>query len=426
MMDLKKLGAGQLEELRSELECRYGDFKSRNLTLDMTRGKPCPEQLDLSLEMLNCVNGEHYSTRDGVDCRNYGGIDGILEAKELFSRYLEVEPDEIIIGGNSSLTMMHDTIMSAMVRGVADSVVPWGTLPRIKFLCPTPGYDRHFSICEYLHIEMVSVELKEDGPDMDVVESMVAEDEAVKAIWCVPKYSNPSGITYSDDVVDRLAHMKTRAEDFRIFWDNAYAVHHLTDTPVRLKNILSACKRAGNPDRVFIFGSTSKITFAGGGVAMMAGSKKNMAFRRQQIAFQTIGPDKLNQLRHVRFFGDLGGVENHMRKHATILKPKFDAVQAVFEKELGGKSVAKWTRPEGGYFVSLDTLDGCAESVVNMAADAGVKLTPAGTTFPYKKDPRNRNIRIAPSFPPLEDVAAATELVAICIQLVSIDKLIER
>jgi DNA-binding transcriptional MocR family regulator len=426
MMDLGSLSADELEKLRWKLARRYQDFQSRNLKLDMTRGKPCPEQLDLSLEMLECVKAEHYSTLVGEDYRNYGGLDGIVEAKKLFSRYLDVRPDEIIIGGNSSLNMMHDTIMSAVVQGVVDSEVPWGKLPNVKFLCPSPGYDRHFSICEYLQIEMISVEMKEDGPDMDTVEKIVAGDETIKGMWCVPKYSNPTGITYSDEVVDRLANMKTKAKDFRIFWDNAYAVHHLTDAPVQLKNILSACEQAENSERVFIFGSTSKITFAGAGVAMLAGSKKNMEFRKKQISFQTIGPDKLNQLRHVRFFRDLEGIKKHMKKHAAILKPKFDAVQTILEKELGDKHIAKWSQPDGGYFVSLDTLDDCAKSVIEMAVEGGVKLTPAGATFPYRRDPRNRNIRIAPSFPPVEDVVLAMELLAICIQLVSIDKLISK
>lgn len=425
-MDLGSLSADELEKLRWKLARRYQDFQSRNLKLDMTRGKPCPEQLDLSLEMLECVKAEHYSTLVGEDYRNYGGLDGIVEAKKLFSRYLDVRPDEIIIGGNSSLNMMHDTIMSAMVQGVVDSEVPWGKLPNIKFLCPSPGYDRHFSICEYLQIEMISVEMKEDGPDMDTVEKIVAGDETIKGMWCVPKYSNPTGITYSDEVVDRLANMKTKAKDFRIFWDNSYAVHHLTDAPVQLKNILSACEQAGNSGRVFIFGSTSKITFAGAGVAMLAGGKKDMEFRKKQISFQTIGPDKLNQLRHVLFFRDLEGIKKHMKKHAAILKPKFDAVQTILEKELGDKHIAKWSQPDGGYFVSLDTLDDCAKSVIEMAVEGGVKLTPAGATFPYRRDPRNRNIRIAPSFPPVEDVVLAMELLAICIQLVSIDKLISK
>jgi DNA-binding transcriptional MocR family regulator len=423
-MDFKTLDPNELKRLKTELTEHYQGFQSRNLAIDMTRGKPCPEQLDLSSGLLTCVDGENFQTADGDDCRNYGGLDGIPEARALFADFLEVEPDEIVIGGNASLTMMHDTILRAMVKGLVDSDVPWVKLPAVKFLCPCPGYDRHFSICQYLGIEMIPIEMQADGPDMDTVEEIVAQDETVKGIWCVPKYSNPTGVTYSDDVVERLARMKTAAQDFRIFSDNAYTVHHLTDAPDRLRNILTACKQAGNPDRVFIFGSTSKISFAGGGVAMMAGSKKNIEFVKQQLSFQTIGPDKLNQLRHVRFFKDMAGIEAHMKKHAAILKPRFDAVQNILEKELASKNVATWSRPNGGYFVSFDTMDGCAQAVIKLAGEVGVKFTPAGATFPYKKDPRDRNIRIAPTFPPIEDIRLAMEVLAICTQLVSIEKLV--
>lgn len=423
MTGFANFSGDDLQKYREKLIGRYQEFKSRNLKLDMTRGKPCQEQLDLALEMLDCVNGQNYRAEDGLDCRNYGGVDGIPEAKELFSRYLEVEKDEIIIGGNSSLALMNDTIMRAMLLGMIDSVVPWGKLPNPKFLCPSPGYDRHFAICEYLNIEMLPVGMDTNGPIMDQVEELAAKDESVKGMWCVPKYSNPTGVTYSDEVVERLAHMKTKAGDFRIFWDNAYTVHHLTDTPDKLKDILSACKKAGNPERVFIFGSTSKITFAGSGGAMMAGSKKNIDFTKRQISNQTIGPDKLNQLRHVLFFKDMRGIENHMKKHSAIIKPKFDAVQGILEREVGDKGIAQWSKPNGGYFVSIDTLDGCAKEVVRMAEEAGVGLTPAGSTFPYKKDEQDRNIRIAPSFPPVEDIRSAMELVAVCIQVASIDKL---
>jgi aspartate/methionine/tyrosine aminotransferase len=423
-MDFNTLNPDALKKLKAELTERYQGFQTRNLAIDMTRGKPCPEQLDLALGLLTCVNGENFQTTGGVDCRNYGGLDGIPEAKALFADFLEVEPDEIIIGGNSSLNMMHDTILRAMVKGLADSDVSWGKLPVVKFLCPCPGYDRHFSICQYLGIEMIPIKMRADGPDMDTVEEIVATDESVKGIWCVPKYSNPTGVTYANDVVERLARMKTAAQDFRIFCDNAYTVHHLTDTPDRLRDILTACKQAGNPDRVFIFGSTSKVSFAGAGVALMAGSKKNVEFVKQQMSFQTIGPNKLNQLRHVLFFKDMAGIEAHMKKHATILKPKFDAVQNILKKELTGKNVATWSQPNGGYFVSFDTMDGCAQAVVDMAAEAGVKFTPAGATFPYKRDSHNRNIRIAPSFPPIEDIRLAMEVLATCTQLVSIDKLV--
>lgn len=423
MTDFTTLNNQELQRLNDDLLRQYHEFQSRGLNLDITRGKPCPEQLDLALDLLDCVNSRNYLTVEGTDSRNYGGLDGIPTAKELFAEYLEVQPDELIIGGNSSLNMMHDTFMRAMVKGVSDDSPPWGKLPKVRFLCPSPGYDRHFFICDYLGIEMIPVAMDDSGPDMTVVEKLVAEDESIKGIWCVPKYSNPTGTVYSDEVVERLASIPTRAADFRIFWDNAYTVHHLDHKPARLKNILDACKQAGNPERVFIFGSTSKVTFAGSGLAMMAGSSKNMALAKKQITFQTIGPDKLNQLRHITFFKNMVGIEDHMKKHAAILKPKFDAVQHELEKELAGKNIADWSRPAGGYFVSIDTLEGCAATVVRLAAEAGVKLTPAGSTYPYMRDPLDRNIRIAPSFPPLEDVRSAMQLVGVCIQLASVDKL---
>jgi aspartate/methionine/tyrosine aminotransferase len=425
MHDFNHLDTQKLQQIKDDLLGRYSEFKSRDITLDITRGKPCPEQLDLASDMLDIINSGNYLTEDAADCRNYGGLDGIPEVKKLFAQYLEVAPEEIIIGGNSSLNMMHDTFMRAMVKGVAEDSPPWAELPEVKFLCPSPGYDRHFFICDYLDIDMITVEMNDTGPDMDQVEELVAGDDSIKGIWCVPRYSNPTGVVYSDEVVDRLAAMKTKANDFRIFWDNAYAVHHLDDKPARLKNILTSCKQAGNPERVFIFGSTSKITFAGSGVAMMAGSQKNMVLTKKQMAFQTIGPDKLNQLRHAMFFKNVAGIDDHMKKHAAILKPKFEAVQNALEKELAGKNIAGWSRPGGGYFVSIDTLEGCAATVVQMAAEAGVKLTPAGSTYPYMIDPLDRNIRIAPSFPPLEDIRSAIQLVGICIQLVSIEKLMK-
>ena len=423
MADFKQLSEQERQEMKAQLMERYREFQERRITLDMTRGKPCTAQLDLALGMLEGDTGKAYLTKEGLDCRNYGGLDGIPEAKTLFSEYMEVEPEELILGGNSSLNMMHDTILRAMVKGVMDGASPWGQLPKVKFLCPSPGYDRHFFICEFLGIEMIPVDMQEDGPVMSQVEERVANDELIKGIWCVPKYSNPTGAVYSDEAVERLAEMNTKAVDFRIFWDNAYAVHHLVDTPVPLKNILEACKQAGNPERVFIFASTSKISFAGAGLAIMAGSQTNMEWVKNQMAFQTIGPDKMNQLRHVLFFKNAAGIEAHMKKHSAILKPKFDAVQNILNDELADKKIANWSKPQGGYFVSIDTMEGCAAAVIKMAADAGVKLTPAGSAYPYKKDPLDRNIRIAPSFPPLEDIQAAMELVAVCIQLVSIDKL---
>jgi aspartate/methionine/tyrosine aminotransferase len=423
MADFRELNEQERRKIKEELRQRYREFQDRRITLDMTRGKPCTEQLDLALGMLEGETGKAYLSRDGLDCRNYGGLDGIPAAKTLFSDYMQVEPEELILGGNSSLNMMHDTILRAMVKGMMDGAPPWGKLPKVKFLCPSPGYDRHFFVCEYLGIEMIPVDMQADGPVMSQIEERVADDESIKGIWCVPKYSNPTGAVYSDEVVDRLAAMHTKAVDFRIFWDNAYAVHHLVGTPPPLKNILNTCKQAGNPERVFMFASTSKISFAGAGIAIMAGSQKNMKWVKNQMAFQTIGPDKMNQLRHVLFFKNVAGIEAHMKKHADILKPKFDAVQSILIKELADKKIANWSKPQGGYFVSIDTLEGGASAVIKMAAEAGVKLTPAGSAYPYKKDPLDRNIRIAPSFPPLEDIQAAMELVAVCIQLVSMDKL---
>ena len=424
MTPYAELSPAVLQALKQKLLARYSAFQEKKLTLDMTRGKPSPEQLDLAMEMLTGEISREYRSAGGVDCRNYGGLDGIREAKTLFAEYLEVADDEILVGDSASLKMMHDTIMGALVYGVVDSHQPWGKIDRLKFLCPSPGYDRHFAVCQYLGIDMITIGMDADGPDMDRVEELVAVDETIKGIWCVPKYSNPTGITYSDAVVKRLASMATKAGDFRIFCDNAYAFHHLSDVHDPLKNMLSACKEAGNPDRVFLFGSTSKISFAGSGVAMMAASRRNMEFILDKMQFQTIGPNKLNQLRHVLFFKDIAGIERHMKKHAAILKPKFDAVLDVLDNELGGSGIASWSSPNGGYFISIDTLPGCARDIITKAAAAGVKLTPAGAAFPYGKDPEDRNIRIAPSFPSVKDVKTAMELVGVCIQLVSVDKLL--
>lgn len=408
-----------MSESLEQVRRRYEEVKKRGLSLDMTRGKPCAEQLDLSTGLLDCL-GRDYRAADGTDCRNYGLLDGLPEAKKLFAEFLEVTPGEIIVAGNSSLALMHDAIVKALLLGVPGGSQPWKDV-HAKFLCPSPGYDRHFGICQHLGIEMISVAMTEEGPDMDEVERLAGADADVKGIWCVPRYSNPTGVVFSDAVVDRLARMRA-APDFRVFWDNAYAVHHLTASPRPLKNLLQACKAAGNPDRVLIFGSTSKVTFAGAGVAMVAASETNIAYLRQAMSFQTIGADKLNQLRHVRFFRDMQGIEAHMRKHAAILRPKFDAVSRILERDLGGTALARWSRPEGGYFVTIDTADGCARAVVRMAAEAGVKLTAAGATFPYGKDPRDRTLRIAPSFPSLAEIEQAMELVALCIRLADAER----
>lgn len=422
MSKLNEMNDLLLREHYSTLVSSYEKFQAQKLTLNMSRGVPCPEQLDLSAGLFDCLQENDYKASNGIDCRTYGAVDGIPEAKELFAQVLEVSPGEIIIGGNSSLTLMHDLIARAMLRGLPDSTTPWGKLPQVKFLCPSPGYDRHFAVCEYLGIEMIPINYLHDGPDMDQVEQLVAADSSIKGIWCVPKYSNPSGITYSAAVVERLAAMPAKAPDFRIFWDNAYTIHHLTDTPPSLVNILAACKKAGHPDRVFIFGSTSKVSFPGAGIAMVAGSESNINWLKKQIAIQTIGPDKINQLRHIRFFKDLTGIQAHMRRHAAILKPKFDLVLETLEAKLGGKGLATWSKPLGGYFISLDTLPGCARKVVAKTAAAGVILTPAGATFPYGKDPEDKNIRLAPTFPPLADLKQAMELLALCIQLVSTEQ----
>jgi len=422
MKTFNQLSTEEKNQLKQDLDQRYESFRSQNLSLNMTRGVPSPEQLDLSMDLLTCVSS-NYRTENGIDCRNYGGVDGIPEAKRLFAEYMGVSTDEIIVGGNSSLTLMHDTFMRAMIKGIDADNPPWSQQGKIKFICPAPGYDRHFSICNYLNIEMITVEMTDDGLNMDEIESLVAEDNTIKGIWCVPKYSNPTGITYSDDVVERLAAMKTSASDFRIFLDNAYAVHDHTDTPDILMPVLDACRRAGNPDRVYMFGSTAKITFAGAGVSCMAASKANIDWIRSQMIFQSIGPDKINQLRHVIFFKNLDGLYQLMRKHAKILKPKFEAIQNVLNRELGALEIAQWTNPRGGYFVSVNTPEGCAKEVVAMTKKAGVMFTPAGATYPYQNDPMNRNIRLAPSFPPVADIEKATELLAICIQRVALDKM---
>lgn len=421
MQDIAGMSRTDLQKTLEMLQKRYEEIKSEKLNLDMSRGKPGADQLDLSMELLE---DKSHIAADGTDCRNYGGLDGLPEAKRLFSRMLEVGTGEIIVGGNSSLNMMYDAIARAMTYGVPGGEAPWGRLPKVRFLCPSPGYDRHFAICEILNIDMITIDMKQDGPDMDAVERLVAEDDSIKGIWCVPKYSNPDGITYSDEVVDRLASMKTKAKDFRIFWDNAYTVHHLSDKHDQLKNILEACRAAGNADRVFIFGSTSKITFAGAGVAMMAASETNINHTKKIISIQTIGHDKMNQLRHVNFLKSMEGIEAHMKKHAAILKPKFDMVLDILEQELGGKNIAWWNKPNGGYFISLYTLDGCARKVVSMAAEAGVKLTGAGATYPYGKDPRDRNIRIAPTYPGLVELKKAIEVLCICVQLASVQKVL--
>ena len=426
MKAYEEMSKEELEVLKKELDKRYDEVKAKGLKLDMSRGKPSADQLNLSMGMMDVLNsGVELSCEDGVDCRNYGGLDGISEAKQLLADMMEVPKDNVIIFGNSSLNVMYDTVARAMTHGIMGST-PWAKLDKVKFLCPVPGYDRHFAITEHFGIEMINIPMTPEGPDMDLVEKYVNNDPAVKGIWCVPKYSNPQGITYSDDTVFRFANLKPAAEDFRIFWDNAYCVHHLyEDKQDYLIEILMECKKAGNPDMVYKFSSTSKISFPGSGIAAIAASDANLKDIRNTMKVQTIGHDKVNQLRHVRFFKDIHGIVEHMKKHADILRPKFEAVLNILDRELGGLEIGSWIAPRGGYFISFDALDGCAKAIVAKAKEAGVVMTGAGATFPYGKDPHDSNSRIAPSYPTPEDLAVAAEIFVLSVKLVSIDKILE-
>ncbi len=415
----------ELEALRTELNAKYKEYQAKDLKLNMARGKPCVEQLDISMGMMDVLAGGcDLTCDDGTDCRNYGVLDGIPEAKELLADMMEVPVDNIIIYGNSSLNIMYDTIARSMTHGVMGST-PWSKLDKVKFLCPVPGYDRHFKITEYFGIEMINIPMTPEGPDMDLVEKLVKEDESIKGIWCVPKYSNPQGYSYSDLTVRRFARLEPAAKDFRIYWDNAYTVHHLYDDKQdNLVEILAECKRAGKPDMVYKFASTSKISFPGSGIAALASSLNNLEDITKQLTVQTIGHDKVNQLRHVRYFRDIHGIIEHMRKHADILRPKFEAVLDILERELGGLGIGEWTKPKGGYFISFDSLEGCAKDIVARCKKAGVVMTGAGATYPYGKDPKDSNIRIAPSYPSLNDLIIATELFALCVKLSAINKLL--
>ena len=416
----------ELQQLKKELEKQYEDAKGKGLKLDMSRGKPSAAQLDLSMGIMDVLTSESVlKTEAGLDFRNYGVLDGIPEAKKLMADMMEVAPEQVIVYGNSSLNIMYDTVSRSVTHGVLGST-PWCKLDQVKFLCPVPGYDRHFAITEHFGIEMINVPMSPEGPDMDLVEKLVAEDASVKGIWCVPKYSNPQGYSYSDETIRRFANLKPAAEDFRIYWDNAYCIHHLyDDNQVEQPEILAECAKAGNPDMVYKFSSTSKVTFPGSGIAALAASEANLSEIRKQMTIQTIGHDKLNQLRHVRFFGDIEGMKKHMSKQAAILRPKFEAVTDILEKELGGLGIGEWTKPLGGYFISFDALPGCAKAIVAKCKEAGVVMTGAGATFPYGKDPKDSNIRIAPSFPTPEEMAQAADLFALCVKLVSVDKLLE-
>lgn len=425
MASYKSMDKQQLLELQSSLLVEYEDIKGKGIKLDMSRGKPGTDQLDLSMGMVDAFTGNHNLVgEEGVDCRNYGILDGIIEAKRLLSDMIECPVENIIIYGNSSLNIMYDTISRSMTHGVMGST-PWCKLDKVKFLCPVPGYDRHFAITEFFGIEMINVPMLEDGPDMDIVEDLVSNDAAIKGIWSVPKYSNPTGITYSDETVRRFARLKPAAEDFRIYWDNAYCIHHFYDDDQdKLIEILAECKAAGNPDMVYKFCSTSKVTFSGSGVAAISASVDNLVFIKKQLEIQTIGHDKLNQLRHVRFFGSYSEMVKHMKKHAAIMRPKFQAVIDILEEKIAPLEIATWSKPKGGYFISVDTMTGCAKKIVEMCKGAGLVLTPAGATYPYGKDPNDSNIRIAPTFPTPDELVEATKILVTCIKLATVDKLL--
>ncbi|PHV72310.1 aminotransferase [Sporanaerobium hydrogeniformans] len=415
------LSKNELEELREQLEKTYAGYISQNLKLDMSRGKPAGTQLDITNGILDAL--DNYITEDGTDARNYGVLDGLPEAKKLFSDLLGIPTSQIIIGGNSSLNLMYDSMMRLYVFGTQGHL-PWCKQGPVKFLCPSPGYDRHFAICEDLGIEMLNVPMTEEGPDMDFVEELVKKDASIKGIWCVPLYSNPQGICYSEETVKRLANMEVAAPDFRIFWDNAYGVHPVYKEE-KLADIFEAAEKAGNEDRIYYFFSTSKITFPGAGVSLMAASTKNIAEIKKHLTIQTIGHDKLNQLRTVRYFKDAAGIHHHMEKLAAELRPKFDIVLETLERELGDTGLATWTKPMGGYFVALDTLEGCAKETVELAKKAGVVLTGAGATYPYGKDPKDTNIRLAPTYPTVDELTLAMELFCVCVKLAGVNKLLK-
>ena len=426
IMQYNDMSKEELLALKESLNKEYAEAKAKGLALDMSRGKPSAKQLDVSLGLLDTINSSSdLKALDGTDCRNYGVLDGIPEAKKLMADMMGTTPDHVIVYGNASLNIMYDQISRAYTHGILGNT-PWCKLDKVKFLCPVPGYDRHFAITERFGIEMINIPMSESGPDMGMVEEYVSNDASVKGIWCVPKYSNPQGYTYSEETVKRMAALKPAAEDFRIFWDNAYVIHDLyDDNKDEIADIISECDKAGNPDMVFEFASTSKVSFPGSGIAALATSANNIADIKKQLTIQTIGHDKLNQLRHVRFFKDINGLKEHMRKHAEFMRPKFEAVESVLEEELGGLGIGSWTEPKGGYFISFEAMDGCAKAIVAKCKEAGVKLTGAGATFPYGKDPKDSNIRIAPSFPTPEEMKQAADLFVLCVKLVSVEKLLE-
>ena len=426
MKAYNEMSREELLSLKEELDQRFADAKGKGLKLDMSRGKPGLAQLDMVMDIMDVLDSKaDMRCETGVDTRNYGLMEGIPEARHLMSDMMGGIPAEnVIVYGNSSLSIMYDTVSRCVTHGVLGST-PWCKLDKVKFLCPAPGYDRHFSITEFFGIEMIVIPMTPEGPDMDLVEEYVSKDPAVKGIWCVPKYSNPQGITYSDKTVRRFAALKPAAEDLRIYWDNAYSIHDLYEEEQdEILEIISECEKAGNPDMVFEFSSLSKVTFSGAGIAAFASSKANVEETKKYMSIMTIGYDKINQLRHTRYFKNVEGLRAHMRKHAAILRPKFEAVLGVLEKELGGLGIGEWTRPRGGYFISFDAMEGCAKAIVAKCKEAGVVLTGAGATFPYGKDPKDSNIRIAPTFPNSEELAAATDLFVLCVKLVSVEKLL--
>ncbi len=428
MKAYQELSKEELVSLKAELEKKFEDAKGKGLKLDMSRGKPSVAQLDMGMDIFDVLNStSDLTSMEGIDVRNYGVLDGILEAKNMMADIMGVTADHVIVYGNASLNVMFDAVSSAMTHGVMGNT-PWCKLDKVKFLCPAPGYDRHFAITQHFGIEMIAVSMTPQGPDMDMVEKLVSEDESIKGIWCVPKYSNPQGYTYSDETVRRFANLKPAAKDFRIFWDNAYSVHHLYDEEERqdkVLEILAECEKAGNPDMVYEFASTSKISFSGAGVAAIATSKVNLECIKKTLAIQTIGHDKINQLRHVRYFKDFDGIKAHMRKHAALMRPKFEAVLEVLDRELSGTGIGAWTKPNGGYFISFDAMEGCAKDIVAKCKEAGVTLTGAGATYPYGRDPRDSNIRIAPTYPNPDELALATDIFVLCVKLISVERLLE-